>query len=52
METKKNIKTGHQDLKGKEGFLFKEIPMRNTSAGGWKLWYTIKGPGCNQQTCC
>jgi hypothetical protein len=26
---------------------FKEISMRNTSAGGWKLLYTVKGPGCN-----
>jgi hypothetical protein len=23
-----------------------EFPTRNTSAGGWKLWCTVKGPSC------
>jgi hypothetical protein len=32
--------------KKEQGLPSKEIPMRNTSAGGWKLRCTVKGPGC------
>jgi hypothetical protein len=36
MDTEK-IKTGPLDLKEKWDPPFKEIPKRNTSAGGWKI---------------
>jgi hypothetical protein len=35
-ENKKKGKKWSSGPKKKEGLHFKEIPMRNTSAGGWK----------------
>jgi hypothetical protein len=46
---KKNCSSGP---KREEGLPFKEIPMRNTSAGSSMLRCTVKWPGCNQRTCC
>jgi hypothetical protein len=46
----KNKTNGLKDQKRRE-IAPKEIPERNTSAGGWKLRGTSNGPGGNRRTC-
>jgi hypothetical protein len=48
METKKEEKNLSSGPKRMKGLPVKEIPTRNTSAGGWKLRCIVKGPSCNQ----